>query len=87
MKDKKIIWFKRNPSPDDKAIAKAQGLIIRDPAVCHGHDFVEHCDAVCGDVPVSYGHCEVVELTGSEGELVDAQGLTPVNRGRKAKAE
>lgn len=88
MKNKKILWFRRNPTAEDKETAKAKGLIIRDPAMCHGYDFVELCDGVCGEVPASYGHCELVAMDDESKPVKEAK--SPVKETKpvkEAKAE
>lgn len=88
MKNTKILWFKRNPTAEDKETAKAKGLIIRDPAHCHGNDFVEICNGVCGEVPVSYGHCELVSMDDDPKPAKEAKApVKDPKPAKEAKAE
>ena len=58
---KKTIWFIPKPTAADKVIATENKMIIRDSnAVCE-NDFIEGCDAVCGDVPKRYEHLQKVD--------------------------
>jgi hypothetical protein len=58
---KKVIFFKKNATQADKVLAKANGMVVREPGAITGNDFIERCDAVCGDVPESYAHFEKVD--------------------------
>ena len=58
---KKIIWFIPKPTAADKVIATENKMIIRDSNAGGENDFIEGCDAVCGDVPKRYGHLQKVD--------------------------
>jgi len=49
-----IIWWKRSPTADDKRIAAEKQLVLRDRCAFQEGDFLEACDAVCGEVPEIY---------------------------------
>ena len=58
---KKIIWFIPKPTVADKVIATENKMVIRDSNAGGENDFIERCDAVCGDVPKRYEHLPKVD--------------------------
>ena len=58
---KKTIWFIPKPTAADKVIATENKMIIRDSNAVGENDFIEDCDAVCGDVPKRYEHLQKVD--------------------------
>ena len=58
---KKTIWFIPKPTAADKVIATENKMIIRDSNAGGENDFIEGCDAVCGDVPKRYEHLQKVD--------------------------
>lgn len=58
----KIIWFiKGVATPEQKQLAKEKGFIIRNASAVVDGDFLEQCDAVCGDVPEQYKEVKKVD--------------------------
>ena len=51
---KRVLYFTRDFSAENIAMAKDKGLIMRDIRVYGNDDFMETCDAVTGDVPKEY---------------------------------
>ena len=52
----KILYFTHDFSPENVKFAKENGLIMRNLGSYHATDFIEQCDAVCGDAPERYQH-------------------------------
>lgn len=66
----KILFFIRDFSPENLALAKEQGLIIRDAKAYTSIDFLETCDFVCGDVPKAYADVyPLYDLTGGHSDV------------------
>lgn len=60
---KKVLFFTRDFSAENIQFAKDNGLLMRDLRAYGNDDFMEVCDAVCGDVPEVYAEkYEVVDL-------------------------
>lgn len=62
---KKILFFTTDFSESNIAFAKANGLVMRNLAAYQPTDFIEMCDAVCGEVPERYQHLPKYELKNS----------------------
>ena len=86
----KILYFVRGgvPTAEQKAEAAGMGAFIRNANVT-ASDFVEHCDAVAGDVPEAYAKFSravpgkyVDEPDAGRGEAVKEGG-----KARNAKTE
>mgnify|MGYP003523639164 FL=1 len=77
---KKTIWFIPKPTAADKVIATENKMIIRDSNAAGENDFIEGCDAVCGDVPKRYEHLQKVDAptrkiaASFRGEELDIEG-------------
>lgn len=52
----KILYFTHDFSSENVKFAKENGLTLRNLSAYHATDFVEQCDAVCGDIPERYQH-------------------------------
>ncbi len=50
----KILYFTHDFSDTNRAYAQQHGLTMRNSAAWHESDFIEPCDAVCGDAPEAY---------------------------------
>lgn len=50
----KILYFTQDFSSENVKFAKENGLTLRNLGAYHATDFVEQCDAVCGDIPERY---------------------------------
>lgn len=59
---KKVLYFTSDFSAENVAFAQKNGLVMRNLLAYQPTDFVENCDAVCGDVPERYQHFPVYEL-------------------------
>ena len=58
----KMIWFiKGVATPEQKQLAKENGFVIRNASAVVDGDFLEQCDAVCGDIPEQYKEVEQVD--------------------------
>ena len=58
----KTIWFiKGVATPEQKKLAKEKGFVIRNASAVVSGDFLEQCDAVCGDIPEQYNEVKQVD--------------------------
>lgn len=58
----KTIWFIKGAiTTEHKELAKEKGFIIRNASAVVDGDFLEQCDAVCGDVPEQYKEVKKVD--------------------------
>lgn len=50
----KILYFTRDFSAENQALAAQHHFVMRNANAYHDGDFIEQCDAVYGDVPQAY---------------------------------
>lgn len=62
----KILYFTADFGEKNQQFAKDNGLIIRNAKAYDDVDYLEQCDAVCGDVPKAYANYPVHELPKAE---------------------
>lgn len=69
----KILYFTSDFSPENISFTRSHGLKMRNAAAYYEGDYIEDCDAVCGDVPDAYRCFPHHELPQAESKLADGK--------------
>lgn len=70
----RVLYFTDDFSPENISKAKDAGVFMRDTRAYNPDDFIETCDAVCGDVPDGYKYLPTHDMT----DAVDDDQVPPM---------